>query len=70
MQYPGIASALEADLIHAQWLDRLAAVIFRGQERGVLMAELRERLAEECDYCVEARHQQEFRLRWSNTPGL
>ncbi|HEY3256606.1 MAG TPA: AarF/UbiB family protein [Polyangiaceae bacterium] len=70
VQYPGIARTLEADLSNAQWLDRLASLIFRGQERGVIMAELRERLTEECDYRLEAQQQQEFRLRWSNTPGL
>jgi predicted unusual protein kinase regulating ubiquinone biosynthesis (AarF/ABC1/UbiB family)/DNA-binding transcriptional regulator YiaG len=70
VQYPGIGEALEADLLSAEWLDRLASFIFRGQERGVLMAELRERLAEECDYRLEAQQQEEFRLRWLGRPGL
>jgi len=70
VQYPGIEAALEADLSSAEWLDRLASLIFRGQERGVLMAELRERLAEECDYRLEGRNQEEFRLLWAGSEGL
>jgi predicted unusual protein kinase regulating ubiquinone biosynthesis (AarF/ABC1/UbiB family) len=70
VQYPGIEEALEADLQSVELLDRLGSFIFRGQERGVLVAELRERLTEECDYLAEAENQEEFRLRWTGRPGL
>lgn len=70
VQHEGVEEALAADLRGVELLDRLSSFIFRGQQRGVLLAELRERLAEECDYRVEARNQEEFRLRWSGYPGL
>jgi predicted unusual protein kinase regulating ubiquinone biosynthesis (AarF/ABC1/UbiB family)/DNA-binding transcriptional regulator YiaG len=70
VQYPGTADALATDLRGVQALDRLSSFIFRGQERGVFWTELRERLAEECDYRLEAQNQEEFRLRWLGHPGL
>jgi predicted unusual protein kinase regulating ubiquinone biosynthesis (AarF/ABC1/UbiB family)/DNA-binding XRE family transcriptional regulator len=70
VQYPGVAEALESDLRGIELLDRLGSFIFRGQQRGVFMAELRERMAEECDYRAEAQHQEEFRLRWLDRPGV
>jgi len=70
VQYPGIEQTLDADLQRVQALERLSTFIFRGQERGVFSAELRERLAEECDYHLEARNQEEFRVRWLGRRGL
>jgi len=70
VQYPGIAEAVETDLRGAELLDRLVSAIFRGQEPGVLVSELRERLHEECDYLVEARSQEEFRTRWTGRAGI
>jgi hypothetical protein len=70
VQYPGIAEAVETDLRGAELLDRLVSAIFRGQEPGVILAELRERMTEECDYLAEARAQEEFRLRWAGRAGF
>jgi predicted unusual protein kinase regulating ubiquinone biosynthesis (AarF/ABC1/UbiB family) len=70
VQHPGIAEAVETDLRGAELLDRLVSAIFRGQEPGVILAELRERLSEECDYLAEARNQEEFRLRWAGRAGF
>jgi predicted unusual protein kinase regulating ubiquinone biosynthesis (AarF/ABC1/UbiB family) len=70
VQYPGVTDALEVDLRGIELLDHLLSLIFRGQKRGAVLAELRERLSEECDYRVEAQNQEEFRRRWQSRPGL
>jgi predicted unusual protein kinase regulating ubiquinone biosynthesis (AarF/ABC1/UbiB family) len=60
VQYPGIAKAIDQDVNH---VDRLAALGTIGSmvASGPLVAELRQRLAEECDYRQEAAHQLLFR---------
>lgn len=60
VQYPFIVKALKADLEDVSRLDRLYALMARGQEAGVVFAEIRERFLDECDYELEARHQREF----------
>ena len=61
VQYPGVAQTLAADLKSASALDSMGSVLLAGQEKGALLAELRERLMEECDYRQEAQNQEEFR---------
>lgn len=70
VQYPAIARAVQSDLSNAAIVDRLTALLFRGQEPGVWLAELRERFDEECDYRIEARNQEDFRRIWNGRPGI
>jgi predicted unusual protein kinase regulating ubiquinone biosynthesis (AarF/ABC1/UbiB family) len=70
IQYPAIVEAIKADLDGARIVDRLATLIFRGQEPGVWSSELSERFFEECDYRVEARNQEEFRGLWARRRGF
>lgn len=60
VQYPMMARALKADLTNVDYLDRLYAVAARGQTPGVVFAEIRDRILEECDYTLEAHHQTVF----------
>ena len=57
IQYPGIWKAILADLGNFKVLELLGQGLFRSQEKGVVMAELKERLEEECDYRNEAKNQ-------------
>jgi predicted unusual protein kinase regulating ubiquinone biosynthesis (AarF/ABC1/UbiB family)/DNA-binding XRE family transcriptional regulator len=70
VQYPNIVEAIEADLRSAAIFDRLSSLLFRGQERGAFVAEIRERFTEECDYRLEAANQEEFRRLWAGRPGI
>ena len=56
VQHPGIRRALESDLENVDILDGAYCILFRGQRRGVIARELGDRVAEECDYEVEARN--------------
>jgi predicted unusual protein kinase regulating ubiquinone biosynthesis (AarF/ABC1/UbiB family)/DNA-binding transcriptional regulator YiaG len=70
VQYPAVADAMEADLRSAAVIDRLCGLLFRGQDRGSFLAEVRERFSEECDYFREAANQEEFRKLWAGKPGV
>ncbi|MFZ5496898.1 MAG: AarF/UbiB family protein [Verrucomicrobiota bacterium] len=65
VQYPAIVDTLLADLQSCAFADRLTAGIFRGQARGLILAEMRERFTEECDYQAEAENTEKFRLLWA-----
>lgn len=69
IQYPGIASTFEVDLGH---LRRIGALAWFGSamQASEVVGELRERLAEECDFVVEADNQRRFRALWANTPWV
>ena len=60
VQYPGVADAIESDLKNTALIDRLLTLLYPNQDRNALGAELKERMAEECDYAIEARNQQHF----------
>ena len=70
LQYPGMASAIDADL---DQLD-LALKAMRAVDRSVDMSEVREelgaRLREELDYALEARHMALFAHMLAGTPGV
>ncbi len=68
VQYPGIVKAIESDLRNAALVNQAAALVFRGLDPGGFVAELRERLLEECDYRNEAANQQRFRGLWKESP--
>jgi len=70
VQYPGVAQAIRADLKNAALVDRASRLIFRAQQPGIILDELRERFLEECDYRLEAAHQEEFRRLWAGRRGV
>jgi len=57
LQYPDMASAVEADLKQLQWIFSLYQQYDKSIETGQIHEELAERLKEELDYEREARHQ-------------
>ncbi len=60
VQYPGIDTAIAADLGNADLLFAGLGVLFPGLEHGPLVDELRERILEELDYRLEAANQKLF----------
>ncbi|MDO9173766.1 MAG: AarF/ABC1/UbiB kinase family protein, partial [Actinomycetota bacterium] len=60
VQYPGVADAVEADLRNADLLGMLLQQGFGGLDPDEMVAEIKERLAEELDYRLEARNQPLF----------
>jgi predicted unusual protein kinase regulating ubiquinone biosynthesis (AarF/ABC1/UbiB family) len=70
VQYPGVIEAIKADLKNASLVDRASCLIFRAQQPGVMLAELRDRFLEECDYRLEAANQEEFRSLWQGRRGV
>lgn len=59
VQYPGIREAIAADLDTVGFLARIGSAGM-ALDTGEILAEVRERLLEECDYRVEARSQRLF----------
>jgi predicted unusual protein kinase regulating ubiquinone biosynthesis (AarF/ABC1/UbiB family) len=57
IQYPGVAEAVETDLRNAMLLLPLVKRLAPGLDAKALAVELRERIAEELDYELEAQHQ-------------
>src|SRR3954453_10218881 len=57
IQYPGVAEAVETDLRNAMVLLPLVKRLAPGLDAKALAAEMRERIAEELDYELEAQHQ-------------
>ncbi len=70
VQYPGIKTAIQADLANVELLDQIGTLLFRSQERGVFSAELAEHALAECDYLQEADNQEAFRKIWADDPDL
>lgn len=70
VQYPGVAAAVESDLGNVGLLFGGIGKAYPGFESGPLVAELRERLREELDYALEARHQQEFADFYAGHPFI
>ena len=57
VQYPGVAEAVETDLRNAMLLVPLVKRLAPGLDAKALAAEMRERIAEELDYELEAQNQ-------------
>jgi predicted unusual protein kinase regulating ubiquinone biosynthesis (AarF/ABC1/UbiB family) len=57
VQYPGVAEAVESDLRNAMLLIPLVKRLAPGLDAKAMAAEMRERIAEELDYELEAQHQ-------------
>lgn len=66
VQYPEITKTLESDLANTALFDRLGSIMFRGQDKGSLLQELRERLLEECDYENEANNLRFFKKAYAD----
>jgi predicted unusual protein kinase regulating ubiquinone biosynthesis (AarF/ABC1/UbiB family) len=60
VQYPGAGDALISDLNQVSRVARVAAGWIPGLDLGPILAELKERVAEELDYTLEAEAQQAF----------
>jgi predicted unusual protein kinase regulating ubiquinone biosynthesis (AarF/ABC1/UbiB family) len=68
IQYPGIAEAVETDLRNATLLLPLVKRLAPGLDAKALAAELRERIAEELDYELEAQNQRRIERRMRGHP--
>lgn len=70
VQYPGIQEAMRADLKNAKVLSLFKKVLFYRVNSAAIMAELEERLIDECDYTKEADYQESFRRRFAGHPVI
>jgi len=70
LQYPGAGEALMSDLKQISRLARLFAVVLPALDVKALVAELRERVAEELDYDREAEAQQAFADGFADDPVI
>ena len=71
MQYPGVDTAIEADLDNAEVLYGLfSAFALKGLDVHALVDELRERMGDELDYRIEAEHQTEFARSYRGHPFI
>jgi predicted unusual protein kinase regulating ubiquinone biosynthesis (AarF/ABC1/UbiB family) len=70
VQYPGAGRALLSDFNQLARLSRLFAVLMPGLDVKSVLAELRERIAEELDYTVEAESQRVFAAAYADDPDI
>jgi predicted unusual protein kinase regulating ubiquinone biosynthesis (AarF/ABC1/UbiB family) len=70
VQYPGAGRALLSDFNQLSRLGRLFAALMPGLDMKALLAELRERVAEELDYRVEAESQGVFAAEYAGDPDI
>ncbi|PIR24902.1 MAG: hypothetical protein COX62_04825 [Deltaproteobacteria bacterium CG_4_10_14_0_2_um_filter_43_8] len=70
VQYPGIRNSLEKDLLYAKGIDKILTHIFKGQEPGVWIEEIKARFLEECDYVNEAKNQEFFKNFFENDKNI
>jgi predicted unusual protein kinase regulating ubiquinone biosynthesis (AarF/ABC1/UbiB family) len=68
VQYPGIATAVRADLQNLGLILRAAKRLAPGLDVQATAAEVRERMTEELDYEHEAQAQRAFARRWRGHP--
>jgi predicted unusual protein kinase regulating ubiquinone biosynthesis (AarF/ABC1/UbiB family) len=70
IQYPGAAKALISDFTQLSRAARLFGVFMPGLDVKPLIAELRDRIAEELDYNLEADAQQAFAIAYAGDPDI
>src|SRR5436305_840806 len=71
VQYPGIDKAIKGDLDNAEMLYGLfASFALKNMDVKALVDELRARMADELDYRLEAKLQQEFADRYRGHPFI
>jgi predicted unusual protein kinase regulating ubiquinone biosynthesis (AarF/ABC1/UbiB family) len=68
VQYPGIASAVRADVQNLGLLLRVAKMLAPGMDPKAMAEEIRERLTEELDYEIEAQTHRAFTRTWRGHP--
>ncbi len=68
VQYPGIAESIAADLANVSLLRRMLRVTAPSQDVNALVAELRDRVLEELDYCREADNQERMAAYYAMAP--
>src|SRR4051795_2699101 len=68
VQYPGIAESVEADMRNLLLLSPLLRQLIPGLEVKDVLAELRERIVEECDYELEASNHRRVERFWRGHP--
>jgi predicted unusual protein kinase regulating ubiquinone biosynthesis (AarF/ABC1/UbiB family) len=68
IQYPGMAEAVEVDLRNLGLLLPLVKRLAPGLDAAALAAELRERVAEELDYEIEAQNHRSIARAWRGHP--
>ena len=70
IQYPGAGRALISDVNQLSRFARLFSVLMPGLEVKPLLAELRDRVAEELDYRLEAAAQEAFAAAYAGDPDV
>ena len=70
IQYPGAGRALMSDLSQLSRFARLFGVLMPGLDAKPLLAELRDRVAEELDYRLEAAAQEAFAAAYAGDPDV
>ena len=70
VQYPGVESAMGADLDNVGLIFAGMGQVFRGLDHATLVAELRARLVEELDYANEAANQRRFADYYQGHPTI
>ena len=70
VQYPGAGDALISDLNQVSRVARMAAGWIPGLDLKPILAELKERVAEELDYTLEAESQQTFHEAFADSPDF
>ena len=71
IQYPGVDTAIQADLDNAEVLYGLfSAFALKGLDVHALVDELRLRMSDELDYRIEADHQSEFASAYQDHPFI
>jgi predicted unusual protein kinase regulating ubiquinone biosynthesis (AarF/ABC1/UbiB family)/HSP20 family molecular chaperone IbpA len=70
IQYPGASRALISDFNHLSRLARLFSAFMPGLDVKPLLAELRDRVAEELDYRLEAAAQETFAAYYAGDPDV
>jgi len=70
VQYPGVGDAIRADLDNAGLLFGAIGMLFPGLDPGPIVQEIRERVAEELDYRLEAENQRLFAGAYRGHPFI
>ncbi|HWH12272.1 MAG TPA: AarF/UbiB family protein [Solirubrobacteraceae bacterium] len=70
VQYPGIAEAVESDMRNLRLLSPMLRKLIPGVEVKALLGELGERIAEECDYELEAGNHRRLARYWRGHPFI
>ena len=70
VQYPGIGEAVETDMRNLRMLSPVMRRMMPGLDVKEVLAELAERITEECDYELEAGHHRRIARFWRDHPFI